>query len=106
MNEINNGYALKHLRGAISDFHPDGSAFCAQWTWRAPFESRIRLLWDVINAIPMATFRSTPSGNTIIDNHPALSFRGSVMYLGLDVLRRGTIPPIAQSFRITRSGGW
>lgn len=106
MNSINQGWMMKHNRGILGRAIHSSPAYMGQWPWRSPVETRLMLVWDRIATTPVVSFRETPRGNTIVENHPDLPFPSTVLYSGRTVLRDGIVPPVTQSVRITRTGGW
>ena len=106
MNKISFGFLLHRVEYVFSKSHQEGSLFCKQWPWRVPVERRVSELWNTIRHTPVVSFRETPRGNTIVENHPDLPFPSTVLYSGRTVLRNGIVPPVTMSMRITRTGGW
>lgn len=106
MNSVNHGYILKHGRGILSLPWIEAETYIQQWQWRVEFERRIASIWERLRSAPMTWFRLSKGGNTIIEDHPDLPYRASVVFRGDDAFRKGIIPPVTQSMRITRTGGW
>ena len=106
MNKTNFGFLLHRVEHVFSKFHPEDSLFSQQWRWRVLVERRVGEVWNTLRHTPVVSFRETAKGNTIVENHPDLPFPSTVLYSGRAVLRDGIVPPVTQSMRITRTGGW
>lgn len=103
MNSADFGFSLKRY-GALGWRGKAPDSYIAQWDLRVPVERAVDLVWNALNRLPAHWTRWTDGGNTIIEDHPDLPFRSTVLFRGR--LSLTALPPVSQSIRITRVGGW
>ena len=103
MNSTDFGFSLKH-HGVLGWRGKTPDSYIAQWDLRVPVERAVDLVWNTLNRLPAHRVRWTDGGNTIIEDHPDLPFRSTVLFRGR--LSLAALPPVSQSIRITRVGGW